>query len=128
MAEQKTLFSETDRFGIITFVNNSFCEVSKYHRDELIGKPHNIIRHPEMPKELFRELWQTISKGNIFRGVIKNRAQDGSAYWVKAVIMPQWNAPKDQIEKYVSFRHLIEDEVHANNLFQEQLKRLPTSS
>lgn len=125
---QLTLFSETDRFGVITFVNNSFCEVSKYKRAELIGKPHNIIRHPEMPKELFSELWKTISSGNIFRGIIKNKAKDGSAYWVKAVIMPQWNESKNQIEKYVSFRHLIENEVEAANLFQEQLKRIPFSS
>jgi PAS domain S-box-containing protein len=122
MNPQVTLFSETTRSGVITFVNNTFCEVSKYKREELMGKPHNIIRHPDMPKELFHYMWRTISSGNTFRGVIKNQAKDGSHYWVKALIKPQWNSSKDQIEKYVSFRHLIEDEMEAVRLFQEQFK------
>src|SRR4051812_17659121 len=84
---QITLLSETDPQGIIIFVNDAFCDVAKYSRVELIGKPHNIIRHPDMPKSLFAHIWATILGGNIFKGVIKNKAGDGSAYWVNARIM-----------------------------------------
>ena len=92
--EQITLFSETDNHGTILRVNDAFCEVSKYSRDELIGKSHNIIRHPDMPKRLFEDLWRTIQSGDIFRGVIKNRARDNSHYWVNATIMPRTNQKK----------------------------------
>src|SRR6266702_1304923 len=116
---QVTLFSETDTSGKIIFVNDSFCEVSKFTREELLGQPHNIIRHPEMPKELFHHLWTTISRGSIFRGVLKNKAKDGSHYWVRAIIMP-WMQEERKIEKYVSIRHLINDEREARKLFLEQ--------
>ncbi len=80
------IVSETDKFGTITFVNDTFCKISKYSREELIGKPHNIVRHPDMPKEVFKELWDTIKAGKIFQGIVKNRAKDGTPYWVIATI------------------------------------------
>ncbi|MCS6794638.1 MAG: PAS domain-containing protein [Raineya sp.] len=80
------IVSETDKFGTITFVNDTFCKISKYSREELIGKPHNIVRHPDMPKAVFKDLWETIKAGKIFQGIIKNRAKDGSPYWVIATI------------------------------------------
>lgn len=80
------IVSETDKYGTITFVNETFCRISKYSRDELIGKPHNIVRHPDMPKEIYKNLWDTIKAGKIFQGVIKNKAKDGSPYWVIATI------------------------------------------
>ncbi|HCW08757.1 MAG TPA: hypothetical protein DGG95_15480 [Cytophagales bacterium] len=122
---QVTLFSETDTSGRIIFVNDVFCEVSGFTRNELIGQPHNIVRHPEMPKELFRYLWVTIAGGNIFRGVIKNKAKDGSHYWVSAIIMP-WMQGEKKIEKYVSIRHLITNEHEAQDLFLQQAKLLPS--
>lgn len=65
----------------ILFANETFCIVSKYSHDELIGKSHNIILHPDMPTQLFNLLWNTIRKGDTFRAVIKNRAKDDSHYW-----------------------------------------------
>ena len=86
--DMTSIVSYADLKGDIVTVNDKFIEVSKYSRDELIGKPHNTTRHPDMPKEVFKELWSTIGRGRPFRGVIKNRAKDGNPYYVDAVIMP----------------------------------------
>jgi methyl-accepting chemotaxis protein len=83
-----SIVSEADKKGDILSVNEKFIEVSKYARNELIGNPHSTTRHPDMPKETFKQLWQTIGRGEIFRGVIKNRAKDGTPYYVDAVIAP----------------------------------------
>ena len=83
-----TILSETDLHGTITFANDKFCEVSKYSKEELVGKSQNIVRHPDMPKELFKLFWQTIQRGEVFKGIVKNKAKDGSPYWVDATIVP----------------------------------------
>ncbi len=83
-----SIVSEADKKGDILSVNAKFCEVSKYSRDELIGRPHNTTRHPDMPKDTFKQLWSTIGRGETFRGVIKNRAKDGTPYYVDAVVAP----------------------------------------
>ena len=83
-----SIVSEADRKGDIVSINDKFIEVSKYRRDELIGQPHNTTRHPDMPKETFKQLWSTIGRGDMFRGIIKNRAKDGTPYYVDAVIAP----------------------------------------
>jgi methyl-accepting chemotaxis protein len=83
-----SIVSEADKKGDIVSVNEKFIEVSKYSRHELIGAPHSTTRHPDMPKETFKQLWQTIGRGDIFRGVIKNRAKDGTPYYVDAVVAP----------------------------------------
>ena len=85
---QTSIVSEANLRGDILNVNDKFIEVSKYSKDELIGKPHNTTRHPDMPKEVFKEMWGTIGRGNIFRGIVKNRAKDGTPYYVDAVIAP----------------------------------------
>lgn len=115
-----TLFSETDIDGNIIFVNDAFCEVSKYSRAELLHKPHNIVRHPDMPPQLFQTLWQTIKNGKVFSAVIKNKAKDGSHYWVNARIMP-YRDKTDSILKYLSVRHLISDDRAAEELFHSQV-------
>jgi len=83
-----SIVSEADIKGDIVTVNDKFMEVSKYPKNELIGHPHNTTRHPDMPKETFKTLWATIGRGQIFRGIIKNRAKDGTPYYVDAVIKP----------------------------------------
>jgi len=83
-----SIVSESDKKGDILSVNDKFIEVSKYSRNELIGAPHNTTRHPDMPKETFKQLWGTIGRGDIFRGMIKNRAKDGTPYYVDAVVAP----------------------------------------
>jgi methyl-accepting chemotaxis protein len=83
-----SIISESDKKGDILSINEKFMEVSQYDRDELVGHPHSTTRHPDMPKETFKQLWATIGRGNIFRGVIKNRAKDGTPYYVDAVVAP----------------------------------------
>ncbi len=80
--------SKTDLKGIITEVTDAFCDIAGYSREELLGKPHNIVRHPDMSGEVFHEMWSMIKKGVIWSGEIKNRRKDGSYYWVHAVVSP----------------------------------------
>ncbi|SFZ97448.1 SIGNAL-TRANSDUCTION SENSOR PROTEIN-PAS/PAC domain [hydrothermal vent metagenome] len=79
---KRYIVSETDEKGKITFANDYFVEVSGYSLDELIGKPHSIVRHPDMPKVVFKLLWETISQGKNINAVVKNLAKDGRYYWI----------------------------------------------
>ena len=83
-----SIVSEADKSGNVLTANQKFLEVSKYSAKELIGRGHNMVRHPDMPKAVFKEMWATIGRGDIFRGVVKNRAKDGTPYYVDAVIAP----------------------------------------
>lgn len=74
--------SKTDLEGNITFVSDAFCEISGYSKEELLGQPHNIVRHPNMPKAFYKKLWQTIKSGKVFSGEVKNQKKNGDAYWV----------------------------------------------
>ncbi|EMB15166.1 methyl-accepting chemotaxis sensory transducer with Pas/Pac sensor [Rhodopirellula europaea 6C] len=98
--------SESDLKGDITAINDKFVEVSKYSRSELIGHPHSTTRHPDMPKEVFKELWSTIGKGQIFRGKIKNLAKDGTPYYVDACIAPVMGS-NGKPRKYIGVRYDI---------------------
>src|SRR5690606_21772648 len=118
-----TILSESDLYGNILFVNPKLCEVSKYSEAELIGKPHNIFRHPDMPRELFKLFWDTIKSGQIFRGIIKNRAKDNSHYWVDANIVPVRDAD-GKVFKYIGARYHIESDEIAERLYKEQMERL----
>lgn len=93
------IISHTDKKGIITFVNDDFVEASGFPREESLGKPHNIVRHPDIPEEVFRDAWVTIKSGRPWQGIVKNRRKDGGFYWVKATITP---LPDDS--GYVSVR------------------------
>lgn len=79
---KRYIVSETDEKGKITYCNDYFIEVSGYSREELIGQPHNIVRHPDMPSIVFKLLWQTISSGKNINAVVKNLAKDGRYYWI----------------------------------------------
>lgn len=114
-----TILSESDLHGTITFVNDKFCQVARYSREELLGKGHNIVRHPDMPKELFKLFWQTIKAGKVFKGIVKNRAKDGSHYWVDATIVPIKDE-KGNIIKYIGARYHIANEAMAIQLYNEQ--------
>ncbi len=83
------LVSETDEKGIITFASDHFCEIAGYTIDELLGKPHNIIRHPDMPKSAFKDLWDTVKNGQIWTGYVKNLTKDGNFYWVYSTVYPK---------------------------------------
>src|SRR6185437_8629580 len=101
-----SIVSEADLKGDIITINEKYREISKYSEKELIGSPHSITRHPDMPKETFKSMWKTIGRGEIFRGIIKNRAKDGTPYYVDAVIKPIMG-PNDKPRKYLGVRYDI---------------------
>jgi len=84
----KVFVTKTDTKGIITYTNDSFSEIAGYSREELIGKNHNIVRHPDMPEWAFKSLWDTIKTNHPWRGIVKNRAKNGDYYWVRATVSP----------------------------------------
>ncbi|RXJ77514.1 PAS sensor domain-containing protein [Arcobacter sp. F155] len=86
--EYTFLVSETDEKGIIRFANDAFCEMAEYSFEELIGQPHNIVRHKDMPKIAFKSLWDTVQKGKTWTGYVKNATKSGGYYWVFATVYP----------------------------------------
>lgn len=82
------LVSETDAKGIIRFANEDFCKIAEYTIDELIGQPHNMVRHPDMPKAAFKSLWDTVQNGEVWTGYVKNATKSGGFYWVFATVYP----------------------------------------
>ncbi|PTT79281.1 chemotaxis protein [Pelomonas sp. HMWF004] len=110
-----SIVSEADKKGDILNVNEKFLEVSKYSNKELIGHGHNTTRHPDMPKEVFKQMWATIGRGDIFRGMIKNRAKDGTPYYVDAVIAPIVGDNGKPV-KYLGVRYdITEQEIERQN-------------
>ncbi len=100
------LMSVTDKYGIIIAANKKFCEISQYEEHELIGKSHNIINSGYHPKSFFKDMWKTILSRNAWQGEIKNKAKDGSYYWVDTVIVPICD-DDNMIEEFLSLRILI---------------------
>ncbi|MCB6183314.1 methyl-accepting chemotaxis protein [Leeia sp. TBRC 13508] len=85
---QGLIVTKTDLKGQITYANDLFVEISGFSREELIGQPHNIVRHPDMPAALFKQLWDTVTTGESWRGLVKNRCKNGDFYWVDAFVVP----------------------------------------
>jgi PAS domain S-box-containing protein len=110
----------TDRAGKINYVNEKFCELSKYSAEELIGKDHRIINSGYHPKEFFTSLWTTIMRGDIWRGEIRNRARDGSYYWLAATITP-FLGPDGRPEHFVAIRFDVTDRKRAEKALAESL-------
>lgn len=111
-----SIVSESDLKGNILSINPKFCEVSQYASDELIGFGHNKTRHPDMPKDVFKQLWATIGKGKIFRGVVKNMKKDGTPYYVDAVIAPILGS-NGKPRKYLGVRYdITEAEIERQNM------------
>ena len=90
--EDIILVSKTDTRGTIKYANKAFCQVAGYSEEELIGQPHNIVRHPDMPKVVFKLLWEHLQSGQEFWGYVKNRTKNGGYYWVFAHVTPTFDA------------------------------------
>ena len=117
--DESSIVSKTDKNGLITFVNKKFCEISGYEEDELIGKSHNIVRHPSMTKEFFNNLWKTITNKEIFKGVIVNKKKNGTVYYVDTTIIPILDENKN-IEEFIAIRHDITKVYEQKKLIEEQ--------
>ena len=121
--DQSTIVAITDQRGIINYVNDQFCRISKYSRDELIGQDHRIINSGFHPKDFIRDLWTTIASGKVWKGELRNRAKDQSIYWVDTTIVPFVN-PDGRPYQYVAIRHDITQRKLAEAQVLEQAVQL----
>jgi methyl-accepting chemotaxis protein len=108
LADNDTIVSNTDLKGVITYVNEVFIRISGYSKEELIGAPHNIVRHPDMPPEAFADLWRSMKAGRPWTGIVKNRCKNGDYYWVRANATPLYEG--DKLVGYMSTRRKAEAE------------------
>lgn len=118
------LVSETDAKGVITYCNDYFVEISGYSRDELLGHQHNIIRHPDMPRVVFKLLWKRIKQGKNINAVIKNKAKNGKYYWVFTEFQTRVDLDTNSVIGYTAHRKTLSDDVTSaiENIYAQVLE------
>ncbi|MFV2048941.1 PAS domain S-box protein [Metabacillus litoralis] len=121
--DESSIVAITDQKGIITYVNETFCKISKYSTEELIGKSHKIINSGYHSPDFFRNLWKTIGTGKVWKGEIKNRAKDGTYYWVDTTIVPFLNG-KGKPYQYLAIRNEITGRKRAEKELQRMMSKL----
>lgn len=119
--DESTILSKTNPKGIITFANDAFCKISGYSREELLGKNHNIVRHPDIPSEYYAQMWRDLKNKKAWRGSFKNRAKDGSSYYVSAYIAPIVDLNGNIVE-YIAVRSDVTELEHYRQDIEKQLK------
>jgi PAS domain S-box-containing protein len=119
IVSKHVIFSRTDLRGVITEVSEAFCKICEYSPEELIGKPHNIVRHKDMPASAFEDVWNTIKSGKEWRGEVKNSKKNGGYYWVYAIITPEFDEDGN-IKSYMAIRY----DITAKKDFEKQTTQL----
>jgi len=117
--ENSNIVSKTDINGVITFVNDEFCAISGYSREELIGKKHSIVKHPSVPKSNFKKLWKTITSKKTYKATVKNLSKDGKAYYLNTTITPILDE-NGEIEEYIAIRYDVTKEVELKMTLERQ--------
>ena len=126
LPDNQFIYSRTDLKGVITEANQAFCDVSGYTREEMVGQPHNMVRHPDMPEAAFKDMWADLKIGRPWRGIVKNRRKDGGFYWVVANASPV--RENGQIVGYQSVRSRpSREEIEAATAAYEKINRGSTS-
>lgn len=118
LADNAFLVSETDAKGHILFANQQFCTVAEFTQEELIGQPHNLVRHSDMPKAAFKDLWETVQKGEVWQGFVKNATKSGGFYWVLATVYPYKNARNEQCYMSCRRKPTREEVAHHDSLYK----------
>ncbi len=122
--ENSNIVSKTDINGIITFVNDEFCKLFGFKKDELIGKNHNIVRHPDTPKENFQALWETILDKKVYKATVKNLSKDKKDIYLNTTIIPILDEKEENIVEFVAIRYDITNEVMLQKELEERQKIL----
>lgn len=116
------IVSETNEKGEILYANDDFCKIAGYTKDELIGKPHNLVRHKDMPKIAFKDLWDTVKSGKTWNGMVKNRCKNGDFYWVNATAYMVTKS--NGVRKILSVRQKpTKDEILNAEILYKELRR-----
>ncbi len=128
--DESNIVSKSDLSGRIIEVNEKFVQVSGYSREELLYRPHNVVRHPDTPREVFEELWRTILDKKVWKGIVKNRSKSGGSYWVDMIIKPLLDK-SGEIEAFIAVRHDITETIEQREAIQrsayvDALTGLPT--
>ncbi|MCF6309234.1 MAG: ATP-binding protein [Sulfurimonas sp.] len=122
--DKNVISLSADLNGVITYVSQALCDISGYDKEELLGKSHNILRHPDMSKETYKELWTEIKKGNTWDGEIRNKKKNGGYYWVRTTIIPEYD--NDKLIGYSSIRHDITAQKVKEEFFSNMSHELRT--
>ena len=124
VVDASAIVSKTNLKGVITYVNDNFCNISEYSREELLGKPHNIIRHPDVPKHIYAQMWDTIeNKKKIWKGIVKNLTKSGKSYYVKTAVKPILDRDGNILE-YIALREDITDIMNPKKQLQDLIKSI----
>ena len=119
--DQVAVVSKTDLEGVTTYVNDFFCEVSGYTKDESIGINQDIIRHPDMAKTVYTQIWDTIAAGDVWKGSVKNKSKNGAPYFINATIIPLYDAANENINEYITIGFLTTQEENKKRDFKKKV-------
>ena len=123
LLDKSNIISKTDTNGIITYVNDSFCRISGYERDELLGKNHGITKHHENPNELYKDMWNTIKiKEKVWEGLVKNKSKSGNSYYVRTIITPIKNI-EGQVVEFIAVRNNLNSIIDDKKYLFEQIEK-----